>query len=77
VSAVNVLYSFVEWALGGTFGKKVALWTSRMLVIVLMCLAYFAPTRDIIWIANSVGQWKIGPFIHALQHQLHLPVTPH
>jgi hypothetical protein len=72
---MDFLFTIIEWALGGSFGKKIARWARRALFVVLLVLAYCAPTRDILWIANAVGQWKIAPFIHAFEQTYHVRIT--
>ena len=72
---MDVFLTVFDWALGGVFGKMPRRWAAKALVALLVLLAYCAPTRDIIWIANRVGQWKISPFIHIFQQTYHVPVA--
>lgn len=72
---MDVFLTVFDSALGGVFGKRTKRWAASVLFVLLVLLAYCAPTSDIIWIANRVGQWKIGPFIHILQQTYHVPVA--
>ena len=72
---MDFVLTIFESALDGVFGNIARRWAARILFALLVFLAYCAPTRDIIWIANQVGQWKIGPFIHILQQTYHVPVA--
>lgn len=64
-----------DWVLGGLFGKRASRWAKRFLLALLVFLIYCTPTRDIIWIANAVGQWKIGPFLHAFETIYHVRIS--
>lgn len=64
---MDLFFTVFDWALGGLLGKKTARWAKRALFAALALLAYCAPTRNILWIANSIGQWKIAPYFHALE----------
>jgi hypothetical protein len=72
---MDFLFTVFDWALSGLLGTKTARWARRALFVTLVSLAYCAPTRDILSIANAVGQWKIAPFIHALEQTYHIRTT--
>lgn len=72
---MDALLTIFDWAFDGVFGKQTRRWAARALFVLLVLLACCAPTRDIIWSANRVGQWKIGPFVRIFQQMYHVPVT--
>jgi hypothetical protein len=69
---MNLLLTIFDGALSGQFGRRCARWAKRALLLLLVVLAYFLPTHDILWIANAVGQWKIAPYIHVLEQMYHV-----
>jgi hypothetical protein len=72
---MDTLLTLFDWVLGGLFGKRATCWAKRFLIALLLSLLYFAPIHDIIWMANAIGQWKIGPFLQPFEHIYHVRVA--
>ena len=69
---MNLFFTIFDGALNGQLGRKCARWANRALLVLLVFLAYFLPTHDVLWIANAVGQWKIGSYVHIFEQMYHV-----